>query len=133
MKTKKFSITAILAVYFDNGELIRQFPASYDLIKFLAGKKDGELFGDDEKKKQNKTYDLAEKKKYNQAFDLAKKILPEQYPWLQTDVRIQKLGNRPVLDYADLSILHVVVKYRMTHDLKNLLYQEGDDLEVKLP
>lgn len=118
MKTQKFSITAIIAVYFDNRGLVEEFPESVDLLAFLAGKK------------ENETWKSIGEAGYNKSFETAKKLFPKQFPWLNEKV-FQTYGNRPLLDYQDIEELEWQVKLRM-HLAGHINYAKGDDLEVSL-
>ena len=121
MKSKKFQVMAIIAVYFVNGELIKQFPASQDLLLFVAGKPDGEGWEENEQALYNQSH-------YNKA----EQLLDEQYPWLSSDSVIKKYCQMPELDYKDIDFIHWRVKLHMTRT-GYMNYVKGDDLEVSLP
>lgn len=119
MKKQKFSITAILAVCFDNIGLIAEFPRSVDLLAFLVGKE------------ENEGWEEGEQELYNKALETAKDVLPKQYPWLATDEEIQRFGKMPLLDDQDIDRLEWRVKLKM-HLAGHTNYAKGDDLEVSL-
>lgn len=120
MKTQLFPITAIIAVYFDNRGLIEEFPQSSDLLAHLAGKE------------ENEGWKEGEQELYNKSFETAKQILPQQYPWLETDEEIKRFGRMPILDDQDIDRLEWVVKLKM-HLAGKRLYNKGDELEVTMP
>lgn len=117
MKIRKFPITAILAVYFDNRGLVEEFPQSSDLLAHLAGKEG------------NEGWKEGEQERYDKAFETAKEVLPKQYPWLATDEEIQRFGKMPLLDDQDIDRLEWLVKSNMER-MWHLSFIKGRELEV---
>lgn len=122
MKLKKFPITSIIAVYFDNRGLLEKFPNSIDLLAFLVGEEENEGW---------ETVGQVGQEAYDRAFLIGKEVLSKMYPWLATDAKIQKFGKMLLLDHDDITTLEWQVKLKM-HLAGHINYAKGDNLEVIL-
>lgn len=118
MRTTKASIFSLLAVYYDNKEMIRQSPLADDLIKFFAGKEEGV------------PWQYGEEKFYDEALSRARHFIGKQYPWI-VDPQMKNWGERLSLGLKEKQEILYAAAIRIWQS--DGTYEEGNDILVMCP